>query len=103
MTAHIPAPTDLAFRLLDELSRARALADDESLLLEMIVNRGHQCTGIRFQWSPDLERELWKASYRKGAIRQFAAKHGITEMQAYKRIEKLRARKGKSPSTGGKG
>lgn len=90
MTAHIPIPTDLAFRLLDELSRSRALADDESALLETLVCRGHQSTGIRITWTPKLERALLRASFRKASIRQFAADNGMSEMCAYKRLEKLR-------------
>lgn len=86
----IPVPTDLAFRLLDELSRSRALADDESALLETLVVRGHRSQGVRIQWSAKLDRALLRASYRNGTIRQFAADNGMSEMCAYKRLEKLR-------------
>lgn len=103
----IPVPADLAFRLLDELSRARALADDETDLLELIVSRGHQSRGIRVQWTPKLERALWRASHSKGAVRRFAQDQGITEMACYKRIAVLRERKarrvGKVTGAGGKG
>lgn len=99
----IPVPTDLAFTLLDEASRRRALTDAESLLLEQIVTRGHQSRAIRFAWTPAIERELWRASYRKGTIKNFAAKHGITEKACYDRLAKLRARKAESRSKGGKG
>lgn len=90
MTAHIPVPTDLAFRLLDEVSRKRALADDESDLLEQLVCRGHRSQGVRIIWTTKLDRALLRASFRNGTIRQFAADQGMSEMQAYKRLEKLR-------------
>lgn len=93
MTAHIPVPTDLAFRLLDEVSRRRALTDPESLLLEAIVTQGHQSQGIRFQWTPALERSLWRVSARKGAVRDFAAKHRISEQACYDRLLKMRKRR----------
>lgn len=104
----IPIPTDLAFRLLDELSRARALADDESILLEQLVMRGHHNTkGVQLRWTPALDRALWRASYRKGAIKHFAESNGITPQAASNRLLRLRekkaARKAKSPSDGGKG
>jgi hypothetical protein len=92
MTAHstIAIETALAFRLLDEVSRARALAEDESLLLEQLVCRGHRSQGTRIAWTPKLERALLRASYRNSTIRQFAADNGMSEMCAYKRLEKLR-------------
>lgn len=93
MTAHIPVPVDLAFRLLDETSRHRALQDDETDLLEALITRGHKSTGIRIRWTPSLDRALWKVSYRKGAIRQFARDNGISENACYNRLVKLRKRK----------
>ena len=92
MTALIPVPTDLAFRLLDEVSRKRALADDESLLLEAIVTQGHQSQGIRFKWTPKLERALVRASLRKGALQAFADANGLTYKAAHEHLRKVRAR-----------
>lgn len=103
----IPVPTDLAFTLLDEASRRRALSDEESLLLEQIVTRGHQTRGVRIQWTQALDRALWRASYRKGTIRQFAAAHNFSEQACYDRLLKLRkqkaARKAKLPTDGARG
>lgn len=90
MTAMIPVNPDLAFRLLDEVSRTRALDDDESNLLEQLVCRGHRTQGVRVQWNVKLDRALLRASYRKGSIRKFAADNGIPDMACYKRLEKLR-------------
>lgn len=103
----IPVPTDLAFTLLDEASRRRALSDAESLLLEAIVNRGHCAKGVQFKWTPGLDRALWKASYRKGALKHFAESHGITPQAASNRLLRLRekkaARKATVTAKGGKG
>lgn len=99
----IPIPTDLAFTLLDEASRRRALTDDESLLLEQIVTRGHQTRGIRITWTPKLERELWKASYRKGTIQSFADANGMSYKAAHEHLRKMRARKADKTRKGEKG
>lgn len=90
MTALIPIPTDLAFRLLDELSRARALADDESIFLEQLIQRGHRSHGIRIHWTTKLDRALVKATRSNGTIRAFAAEQGIGERACYDRLHKLK-------------
>jgi curved DNA-binding protein CbpA len=89
----IPVMPALLMRLLDEIGRTRALHDEETDLIEILVNRGHRTQRIRFAWSPALERELMRASHRKGSIRNFAAKHGISEKACYCRLDKMRARK----------
>lgn len=103
MTAHIPVPTDLAFRLLDEVSRKRALADDESILLEQLVCRGHQSEGIRIKWTPKLERALVRASLRKGALQAFADANGMTYKAAHEHLRKVRARKAEAKTRANKG
>lgn len=99
----IPVPASLAMRLLEEINRHRALHDDETDLLEILVTRGHRSANIRFQWSPKLERELARASHRASGVRDFAAKHQISENAAYKRLCVIRARKGKLRGDGRKG
>jgi hypothetical protein len=89
----IPIPVDLAFTLLDEASRRRVLSEDESLLLEQIVSRGHSAKGVQIKWTPALDRELWRASYRKGALKHFAESHSITPQAASNRLLRLREKK----------
>jgi hypothetical protein len=89
----IPVPTDLAFRLLDEVSRKRALANDESLLLEQVISMGRKPKGAHIRWTPQLDRALWQASYRKGALKAFAEKYGITPQAASNRLLRLREKK----------
>ena len=106
MTAHdhpVPVMPALLMRLLDEIGRTRALQDEETDLIEILVNRGHRSTGGNFRWTPKLERELMRASYRRGAIRDFAEKHGMSGDAAYTRLKKIRARKAKLPDDGRKG
>lgn len=86
----IPVMPATLMRLLDDVGRTRALHDEETDLVEMIVERGHRKKGCNFRWTPNLERDLIRASYRRGAIRQFAAKHGMSEDAAYTRLKRLR-------------
>lgn len=103
MTGTIPVPAPLAMRLLEEINRHRALHDDETDLLEILVTRGHRSTGIRLKWTPELERELKRVSHRPHGVRTFAARHGITEKAAYDKLARLRARKAELRGNGRKG
>lgn len=93
MNAPIPVSATILMRLLDDVGRTRALLDEETDLVELIVTRGHRCTGVKFRWTPNIERELMRASHRPSGIRAFATQHGITENAAYKQISKIRARR----------
>jgi len=105
MTFHsaIPVPPSILMRLLDEVGRTRALLDEETDLVELIVTRGHQSGGHNVRWTPNLERELIRASHRPSGIRAFAELHGISENAAYKRISLVKGRKGKLPRDGQEG
>jgi len=99
----IPVMPALLMRLLDEIGRTRALHDEETDLVEILVNRGHRSQSVRFQWSPNLERELARASHRASGVRAFASQHGLSENACYKRLCLMRSRKGKLPRDGAKG
>ena len=100
----IPVPPSILMRLLDDVGRTRALLDEETDLVEIIVTRGHQSSGLNFRWTPNLERELMRASHRASGVRAFASQHGITENAAYKRISLVKARReGKLPRDGQEG
>lgn len=87
--------------LLDEVSRHRALTEEESLILERIVCRGHRRQSGRITWTPKLDQELLKCHNRPGAIRSFAERNGMTPRAAYVRIDKLRAKKCRSVAGSG--
>lgn len=89
----IPVPPDTLMRLLDDVGRTRALHDDETDLVELIVTRGHRAAGVKLKWTPDLERELRRVSHRPSGIRSFASQHGITEQAAYDKLSRMRGRK----------
>jgi hypothetical protein len=94
----IPVMPAILMRLLDEIGRTRALHDEETDLVEILVNRGHRKSGLKVHWTPDLERALMRASHRPSGIRTFAAKHGVSENACYKRICVVKARRdGKLP------
>ena len=99
----IPVLPSILMRLLDEIGRTRALHDEETDLVELIVTRGHRKSGAKAHWTPDLERALMRASHRPSGVRAFAAKHAISENAAYKRISLVKARKGKLPRDGQEG
>ena len=90
MTAQFCVHPDLLLDWLTEISRNRALRDHETDVIEAIVCRGHQSTGKNFRWNARLDLALKRASITKGGIKRFAARHGITEMAAYKRLAKIR-------------
>jgi len=103
MTIHIPVPPTTLMRLLDDVGRTRALLDDETDLVERLVNRGHRGAGVRLKWTADLERELKRVSHRPHGVRTFAQRHGITEQAAYDKLSRLRGRKAKLPRDGQEG
>jgi len=96
----IPVLPSILMRLLDEIGKTRALHDEETDLVEILVSRGHRSTGLYVRWTPKMERDLQRASYRRGAIRIFAEKHGMTPDAAYTRLKKIKARKAKLPTDG---
>jgi hypothetical protein len=79
---------------LTEISRTRALKDEETDIIEAIVCRGHQSTGQRFRWNPRLDLALKRASLTKGGIKRFAEKHGMSPQAAYDRLNKIRKGEG---------
>lgn len=76
--------------LLTEINRHRALTDEETDLLEAIITRGHKAAGVRFAWTPRVERELKRAYSRPSGIKQFAEKYGISRNAAYMHLSRLR-------------
>lgn len=79
-------------KLLDEVSRYRALTEEESVMLEQIVCRGHQSTGVKQRWTPEMDRELLQAAQVNGGIARHAEKIGVRPMSCHMRLHKLRKR-----------
>jgi len=77
--------------LLDRLSRARPLQEDESRLLGYVIgsqkkrDRAGEC---RFKWNYALDTELAASFKKTGSHSAFAEKHGITVNAAYIRYYK---------------
>ncbi len=80
--------------LLDEVSRYRALTEDESLLLEQIVCRGHRAQRVRIRWTAKMDRQLKLAALSKGGIRRFARDNGLSENAVYQRIAWFKRKSG---------
>lgn len=91
LTASITTDAEpLVLELLDRIGRARALHDDESLLVEKIVRRAkrHDPT-FTHQWTRDEDRELLRAQFRPRGVIELAARIGVSEKSARRRLEKL--------------
>ena len=83
----------LMIELLDRIGRHRALADDESQLLEKLVRR--ERARIRPQrtthkWTRDEDRELLRVQYRRRGVAELAIRNGVTEAAAWSRVQALR-------------
>jgi hypothetical protein len=99
----IPVAPETLMRLLDDVGRTRALLDDETDLVELIVTRGHRGQGVKLKWTADIERELRRVSARPSGVRSFAARYGITEQAAYDKLSRLRGRKANLRGNGQEG
>lgn len=82
--------------LLDEVSRHRALTEEESVALEMIVTRGHRSSGMRTRWTPDMDAALLEAAKVDGGIARHAQSIGVRPMSCHMRLHKLRRTLGKA-------
>lgn len=75
--------------LLTEVSRTRALADQETDMLEDIIAMQTE----PFRWNPRLDVQLIVASASPGGIARFARRHGIVNHDAvYQKLARLRKR-----------
>lgn len=88
----IPVPADKLLRWLDEIGRQRALADDETDILEALVCRGHRSSGVRTRWTPQLDAGLLDAATVDGGIKRYAEEIGVRPMSCHMRLHKIRKR-----------
>lgn len=95
--AEITVSPDLLLALLEEIGKARALADHETDIIEEIVRMGL----MPFRWNPRLDGALVRAATSPGAIARFARRHGITGGAAYQRLSRLRKRHARQIASAG--
>lgn len=74
--------------LLTEIGRHRALSDDETDILEAIL----EIETVPFRWNSRLDAHLLTAAHSNGGIARFARRHEITPTAAYARLHRLRRR-----------
>lgn len=86
-----PAADPMMLELMDRLGRQRALSEDESKLVEILVRRTSRTMPRRlYQWTKDDNRELLRVQHRPGAIQAFADKRGMTYKAAFQQLSRLR-------------
>lgn len=91
LTASITTDAEpLVLELLDRIGRARALHDDESLLVEKIVRRSTRGSRTLHKWTAEEDRELRRIQYRRRGVAEFAQRIGVSEAAAWSRLQALR-------------
>lgn len=97
--AEITLPSTFVLSMLTEIGRSRALAPNETDVIE-------DCIAIEitpFRWNPRLDVALKVASHSPGGIARFARRHGIAPHTAHMRLYRMRKRdKRKSAGKGQK-
>jgi hypothetical protein len=81
---------DKLLAILDELSRHRALTNEETDMLEAIISRGHVSRNIRFRWTTTIDRALMTAAHSRGGLKRFCERYGVTDGAARVRLHRLR-------------
>jgi len=83
----------LVIELVDRIGKMRALADDESLLVETVVKKQRRRSpNFTHRWTPKEDRELLRIQFRPRGVIEFALRIGVSEKAARRRLEKLRDR-----------
>lgn len=91
-SAPFQVPADRLLAWLDEIGRHRALADEETDILEALVCRGHRSTGVRQRWTPEMDAALLAAAQVDGGIARHAKEIGVRPMSCHMRLHKIRKR-----------
>lgn len=90
----IPAEgEDMLLELVGRIEKMRALLDDESILVERIIKRERDRSGIRIKkrvWTKPEKAALLKAAKLRGGVKKFALAHGIEERTAWHMLRNLR-------------
>lgn len=83
----------LLFEVLNRLSMARTLRDDESALLEKLVRQSQvREASVYHRWTKQEDRDLLRLQHRKRGVANYAVKIGVSEYAAWMRLNRLRKR-----------
>lgn len=80
----------LMIELLDRIGKHRALADDESQLLEKLVRGSPGQPSVYHRWSRQEDRDLLRLQHRPRGVANYAAQIGVSEYAAWMRLDRLR-------------
>lgn len=82
----------MLLELVSRIERLRALQDDESRLVEILVRKERRRTAKRIQrtWTVTQKTELLNASKIRGGVKRFAAMHDMPERTAWHMLRHLR-------------
>ncbi len=81
----------LMIELLDRIGRNRALADDESQLLEKLVRQSRTTkASVYHKWSREDDRALLRMQHRPRGVANYAKDIGVSEYAAWMRLDRLR-------------
>ena len=85
-----PAGDTMMLELLDRLGRQRALSEDESKLVEILVRRTTRALPRRlYRWTAKDDRILLKARHTPRGLIEAAEKLGVSENAARSRVRNL--------------
>jgi hypothetical protein len=87
-----PEGESVLLELVGRIERLRALQDDESRLVELLIRkeRRRSAKRVQRQWSPSEKAELFKAGKKRGGVKAFAASHNMPELTAWHMLRHLR-------------
>jgi len=82
----------MLLELVCRIERLRALQEDESRLVELLVRKERRRTAKRVQrtWTVLQKTELLNASKMRGGVKMFAASHNMPERTAWHMLRHLR-------------
>ncbi len=83
----------MLLELVSRIEKLRALQDDESILVERIIKRERDRSGVRIKkriWTKTEKDNLLKASKVKGGVKKFACVHNMEERTAWHMLRNLR-------------
>ena len=82
----------MLLELVGRIERLRALQDDESRLVELLIRKERRRNAKRVQrrWTPAEKTALTKAGKTRGGVKVFATSHNIPESVAWHMLRNLR-------------
>lgn len=82
----------MLLELVSRIEKLRALQDDESRLIELLVRKERRRKAIRVQrsWTITQKTDLLAASKARGGVKKFAIDHNMPERTAWHMLRHLR-------------